>query len=100
MNAKEIEKQITALQHQLDILRNELAKSKKKTLFDDRAASYTLDEIDEIVCDEFFPAEFALRTGAEHAFNGIYLGSGCDECPWEIVKDADGAWVLILKNNK
>ena len=100
MNAKEIENQIKALQHQLDILRNELAKSKKKTLFDDRVASYTLDEIDAIVCPDFYPAEFALRTGAEHAYNGFYLGSGCEECPWEIVKDAEAAWVLILKNNK
>ncbi len=99
----DIMQRIEMLQEQLEELKAQIKSNEKREkpkLFDDRAASYTLDEIDTIVRERFYPAEFDVRTFGEYAYNGIYLGDDHDGCAWEIVKDSQDMWVLILKANK
>ena len=99
MNKDKIKQRISVIEQELVQLRQKL-NDEPQFLFADRLDSYTLDEIHEIVRDNFYPAEFEVRSAGAHAYNGIYLGSGCDKCPWEIVKDSNDAWVLVLACNK
>lgn len=103
MKQMDIMQRIEMLQEQLEELKAQIKSNKKPEkpkLFDDRAASYTLDEIDTFVRKHFHPAEFDVRAFGEYAYNGIYLGEDDEGCAWEIVKDSQDMWVLILKANK
>lgn len=100
MNKDKIEQRISAMEQELVQLRQQL-KDEPQFLFEDRLESYTLEEVNDIVADFNSAAEFAVRTGGQYAFGGIFLGcADSDECPWKIVKDNDRAWVLVLKDHK
>jgi hypothetical protein len=103
MNKDEIMQRIEIIEAELNDLRSELDKPDEvepKPLFVERKADYTLDEIHDIVSERNPCAEFQLRAGGEYALNGIFLGLSFHGCAWEIVKDRNDAWVLILKDNK
>lgn len=103
MNKDEIKQRIENIEAELNELRSELDKPdevEQKPLFVSRGADYTLDEIHDIVSERNVYADFQLRIGGDYAYNGIFLGLSYHRCAWEIVKDCNDAWVLILKDNK
>jgi hypothetical protein len=103
MNKDQIQLRIKNIEAEILKLRKELdAIEKAENLFEDRGADadYTFEEVNDIVTDRFHPAEFAVRTGGKYAYNGIFLGCDGGECPWEIIRDEEDAWVLVLTCNK
>lgn len=101
MNKDQIQLRIKNIEEEILKLRKDLdAIEKAENLFQDRGADYTFAEVNDIVTDRFRSAEFAVRTGGKYAYNGIFLGCDGGECPWEIIRDEEDAWVLVLACNK
>ena len=97
----ELQKQVDTLQHSLLNVKNELelekAKANKQRIFQECDEDTTIAEIAEKVRDfSTQHAEFELRSFGSHRDQSFFLGDG-SECPWEIIKDDQFAWVLKLK---
>jgi hypothetical protein len=82
-------------------LKKELEKEKEKTryllplLSLKNKESVSLHSVESLFRDDSIDVDFAIRSGGQFAYKGIYLGH-C-KSKWEIVKDSLDAFVLVPK---
>ena len=101
-NIEQLQKQLKELQMQVDDLRKEIeAAPPEKKLFEGVDESSTMRMVSDAVCDfSDYDAEFCIRTYGDYEQQGFFLGSAHYSCPWEIIEDGEGAWVLKLKDTE
>lgn len=80
-------------------LKKELEKEKTRYLLPllslKNKESVSLHSVESLFRDDSIDVDFAIRSGGQFAYKGIYLGH-C-KSKWEIVKDSLNAFVLVPK---